>query len=233
MSYDIMLHVATLIVVVGVFFKKITALFRSLFRWIARKNDESDKKNLGMIIAVLIATFITGCAGILLKDHLPESPLTVSCLLLVTGVILSSTKIVEIYRKKRPRQTQSFDVKSGIAVGLTVGIAQSIGVLPGISRSGITVSSALFVNTDKKDAGDISFLISIPAIVGAMLLDIGKIDSLFATVSPTVLFAGMAAAGIAGLISLVLLLKLIRSGQFYYFAFYLIPAGIAGIIYFS
>ncbi len=233
MSYDIMLHVATLIVVVGVFFKKITALFRSLFRWIARKNDESDKKNLGMILAVLIATFITGCAGILLKDHLPESPLTVSCLLLVTGVILSSTKIVEIYRKKRPRQTQSFDVKSGIVVGFTVGIAQSIGVLPGISRSGITVSSALFVNTDKKDAGDISFLISIPAIVGAMLLDIGKIDSLFAAVSPTVLFAGMAAAGIAGLISLVLLLKLIRSGQFYYFAFYLIPAGIAGIIYFS
>lgn len=234
LSYDIMLHVATLIVVVGIFHKKILVLFRSLFRFLLRKNDESDKKNLGMIAAILVATAITGCAGFLLQDHLPENPLIVSCLFLVTGLILTASKAAELFWKKHPdHPIQSFDLKSGLITGITTGIAQSIGVLPGISRSGITVSAALLINTDKKDAGDISFLISVPAILGAMLLDIGELDSLFAAVSPSVLFAGMASAMIAGAAALLLLLKLIRSGKFYYFSIYLIPAGIAGIVYFA
>lgn len=234
LSYDIMLHVATLIVVVCIFYKKIFMLFRSFFRFIVRKNDETDKKNLGMITAIVIATAITGCAGFLLQDLLPENPLIVSGLFLVTGVILLLSKAAELFWKNHPRYpVQSFDFKSGLITGIATGIAQSIGVLPGISRSGITVSAALMINTDKKDAGDISFLISVPAILGAMLLDIGELDSLFAAVSPSVLFSGMAAAMVAGAAALLLLLKLIRSGQFYFFSIYLIPAGITGIIYFS
>lgn len=234
LSYDIMLHVATLIVVVGVFYKKILLLFRSFFRFIVRKNDESDRKNLGMIITILVATAVTGCAGFVLKDLLPENPLIVSCLFLVTGFILLLSKAAERFWQNRPQYAvQSFSPKSGFITGLVAGIAQSIGVLPGISRSGITVSAALMINTDKKDAGDISFLISVPAILGAMLLDIGEIDSLFAAVSPFVLFAGMVSAMAAGAVALLLLLKLIRSGKFYYFSLYLIPAGIAGIIFFS
>lgn len=234
LSYDIMLHVATLIVVVCIFYKKIFILFRSFFRFIARKNDETDKKNLGMIVTILTATAITGCAGVLMKDLLPENPLIVSCLFLATGVILMLSKAAELFWRKHPRYpVQSFDLKSGLITGITTGIAQSIGVLPGISRSGITVSAALMVNTDKKDAGDISFLISVPAILGAMLLDIGELDSLFAAVSPSVLLSGMLSAMIAGAAALLLLLKLIRSGKFYYFSIYLIPAGIAGIIYFA
>lgn len=234
LSYDIMLHVATLIVVVCIFYKKIFVLFRSFFRFIARKNDETDKKNLGMITAILVATAITGCAGFLLQDLLPENPLTVSCLFLVTGVILILSKAAELFWKKHPGcPVQSFDLKSGLITGVTTGIAQSIGVLPGISRSGITVSAALMINTDKKEAGDISFLISVPAILGAMLLDIGELDSLFAAVPPSVLFSGMISAMAAGAAALLLLLKLIRSGKFYFFSIYLIPAGIAGIIYFS
>lgn len=234
LSYDIMLHVATLVVVVVIYRRKILEILLSFFRFVRKKSQSGDKKNLGILLTLVIATFITGCAGLLLRDVLPENPFVVSCLLLTTGFILLFSKVTEIYWQRRKLiPCQSFSPASSVFVGVVVGIAQSIGVFPGISRSGITISSALMVHTDKKDAGDISFLVSIPAIAGAMILDLGKLDSLFATVSPLVMASGMISAMISGAVALLLLLKLINSGRFYYFSLYLIPVGIAGMIYFS
>jgi len=83
---------------------------------------------------------------------------------------------------------------------------------------------------NRESAGEFSFLISLPAIAGALLLELRDVGSLLATVPLSSLIAGFLSAFIVGMASLVLLLRLIRRGKLYYFSFYLIPAGILGFI---
>ncbi len=107
-----------------------------------------------------------------------------------------------------------------------VGFAQGIGVMPGISRSGSTIASSLFCNIDRETAGTFSFLLSIPAILGAFILELKDLDQLSSTVAPLPLIAGCLAAFLSGLFALKVLLKLIKKGRLEYFAFYLIPLAV-------
>jgi undecaprenyl-diphosphatase len=117
----------------------------------------------------------------------------------------------------------------GIKEGLITGIAQGIGVLPGISRSGISITASLFVGIEREQAGEYAFLISIPAIIGALILKIKDIEVL--SIDPIVLLAGMATSFVVGLFSLLFLIRLIRKGRLFFFSFYLIPAGIISIFF--
>ena len=108
---------------------------------------------------------------------------------------------------------------------------QGLGTLPGISRSGSTISGALFSKLDRKAAGDYSFIISIPAILGAFVLDLKDLGEVSSTIGMPQVLAGCIAAFITGFISLKLLMKIIRKGKLAWFSAYLIPAGILGLIF--
>ncbi len=236
MIYDVLLHVATLLVVCIVFYKRIWAIIKSLFRLVLKKNSDEDIKNIAYFIIIIIATVITGIMGLILNKVIGEfSPIFVSILFIITGLILLSTYFLQKYKNRRKIEPLKLNYKNSLLIGTIVGVAQGIGVLPGISRSGITVSSALFANVDKKNCGDISFLISIPAILGALILKIseGGLNQLSNSITIPVLITGLATSLIVGFASLILLLKLIRSGKFYLFSFYLFAIGIFGTIYFS
>jgi undecaprenyl-diphosphatase len=221
--FDVLLHAATLLVILIVFRRTIGGLFAALGRLIRRRSLPEDSPRIRLILAVITATFFTGLIGILLKDFSFEAhPKIVSAFLLVTALILLVTRRFENREAaKRP----------GLREGVITGIAQGIGVLPGISRSGITISAAIFAGVNRGEAGEFSFLLSIPAILGALILSLRDSGSLAAMVSPGVLLGGIAAAAVTGYISLRFLLRLIRGGKLYLFAFYLIPVGIAGIIF--
>ncbi len=233
--YDVLLHTATLLVVCIVFYKKIWAILKSLGRFIARKNDESDIKNLSYFIIIIVATLITGVIGVFLNKLIEDfPPVVISILFIITGFILLSTYFLQKHRKKTGKKALVLNYKNSLLVGLVSGFSQGLGVLPGISRSGITVSANLFANVDKKDCGDISFLISIPAILGALILKIaeGGLTQLNQNLSVSVLLVGMFTSLVVGFASLLLLLKLIRSGKFYIFCLYLFAIGIFGLVYF-
>jgi undecaprenyl-diphosphatase len=115
--------------------------------------------------------------------------------------------------------------------GLITGLAQGIGVLPGISRSGITISAGLASGMSREVAGEFSFLLAIPAIVGALLLDIGDIGSLLGTVAPLPLILGALASFLVGVAALRLLLPIVRRGKLVWFAAYLIPLGLIAILF--
>ena len=224
--YDVFLHVATLLAVVIVFRKRIAALFGAFFRLCARKNTPEDKPQLTMIWGTILATVITAVVGLSLKKVLPQnqSMLFIGICFICTAIILVLSEFIfsKIAEKKE------LNIKNSAIIGL----AQGIGTLSGISRSGITISTSLFCGIDRKTAGEFSFILSIPAILGAFIIELKDADILTNNISWGVIIAGCVSAFVFGIVALKLLLKLIQKGSLSYFAWYLIPLGLCCIIFF-
>ena len=227
--YDVLLHVSTLVVVVVVFRRKIAALFGALGRWIGgRRNPgerrEEDSENLRLLLFIILGSVPTAAVGLLfsrIEAGIVAQPRIVAALFLVTAVILVSTRFV--------RGKKGYRELGGLAV-LAVGLAQGIGVLPGISRAGITISAALLLGLEREKAGEFSFLLAIPAILGALLLQLREAEDLLAQVGALTVAAGVTASFLVGLAALLLLLRLVRRGRLPWFAAYLVPLGIVGLI---
>lgn len=226
--FDIFLHLATLAAVCLYFWRKIWDLLKVLGRWITKNKEykEQDAAGRTTIIAIIISTIITAVLGVVVSKLLPELSIKFTCAgFLITALLL----IVSSRIKKSDSQLPAKPVSPIQAV--IIGIMQGIGTLPGISRSGSTISGALFCGVDQKVAGDYSFIVSIPAILGAFVLELKDLGEVSESVGAAPVIAGCAAAFAVGYISLTYLMKLIRKGKLQWFAAYLIPLGIAGMIF--
>jgi undecaprenyl-diphosphatase len=222
--YDVLLHVCTLIVVVIVFRSRIGSIFSSIWSAVRSTAGPGDRENLRLTLYILIATGVTGVVGFVLsrfEDLFFNRPRLVSLLFLATALLLLSTLV---------RRGQRDYFQLGFLGAVIVGLAQGVGVLPGISRAGITISAALLLGLDRQRAGEFSFLIAIPAILGALLLQLREAGSLLEVVDPLVLLAGFAASFVIGLLSLILLLRVVRRGQLALFSIYLVPLGVISFI---
>lgn len=243
--FDVFLHLATLASVCIYFRKKIARLFVILGRWIARKpadknapleNDDvlcgNDYAGRKTIIAILLTTFITGIIGVINSKLIPELSIKFTCAgFLVTSCLLIISSLIEKKRTNTKKDDATSSKSITIKQATLIGIMQGIGTLPGISRSGSTISGALFSNLDRKAAGDYSFIVSIPAILGAFILELKDLDEMTGSIGAAPIIAGCAAAFAVGYVSLYLLMKLLRKGNLQWFAAYLIPAGILGLIF--
>ncbi len=221
--FDVLLHVSTLVVVFIIFRKKIGSILRSLYRGIAKKQNETDRENIKLFFIIMVATLVTVILGYAISFlHMERFPKVTSALFIATAGVLIGTRFV--------RGTRDYS-DIGVKEGLIVGCAQGLGVFPGISRAGITISASLYTGLSREKAGEFSFLISIPAILGAFVLTLRDAGSLGAMVSPGILALGTGTSFIVGLLSLLLLLRLVRKGKLYFFALYLVPLGVAGLIF--
>ena len=220
--FDVLLHVATLIVVVVFFRERVGRILVSLGRWLARRSGEEDATDLRIAWLIVVATVATGALGVALNElEVGLHPRVVSVLFIVTAAVLVGAHFLggsKEYRDLRVRDA------------LVVGAAQGMGVLPGISRSGITIGASLAAGLARERAGEFAFLVSIPAVLGALLLTLRDAGELSSAVGPVALIVGFLAALVVGFFSLALLVRLIRGGRLYLFAFYLVPLGVAGII---
>jgi len=223
--FDVLLHVATLLVVIWVFRRRLKGLFMSVFRFFGYRMRENDRANLRLILRLLAATMITaGIAYALSTLRVFESPITVSALFILTALILLST--IKLKGEKKIEELSWVGA-------LVTGAAQGFGVLPGISRSGITIASGIMVGMDRKAAGEFSFLLLIPAVGAAFLLSLKDAMELSGTVHAGSLAAGFTSALIVGYASLRILMWLIARGRLWFFAIYLIPVGIMGLLRFG
>ena len=240
--FDVLLHLATLLAVCIYFWKKIWALLKCLGRWIARKpmpenqiSDDllcgTDERGRKAIIAIILSTLVTGVMGIVTSKLIPEMPIKVTC----AGFVFTALLLIvsAIIGKKRAEKANASDNEKGITwiQALVIGFMQGIGTLPGVSRSGSTISGAMFSGLDRKIAGDYSFIISIPAILGAFILEVKDLDEVSGSIGLAPIMVGCTAAFIVGYLSLALLMKMIRKGKLQWFAAYLIPLGILGMIF--
>ncbi len=222
--FDISLHMATLVAVLVVFRSRIAALLAVTGRFLIRRNRPEDAAALRLILALLVATAVTGVIGLTLKDLVSQFPIpAIAVLFLVTALILVVSDRI------KPKNTVTVP---GIPQALCVGLAQGLGVMPGLSRSGSTIGASLLCGLDRKEAGEFSFLLSIPAILAAFILELKDADTLLTAIDPVALAAGVLTAFLVGLLALKLLLTLIRRGRLSYFAFYLVPLGISVLVLF-
>jgi undecaprenyl-diphosphatase len=219
--FDVILHVATLFSVLVVFRKRIVGIVISCLRFVRRRSGEADAENLAIVLPALAATVCTAVTGLMIDriDFSGQVKL-VSGFFLVTAVILISASF-----RKGGTGYRQLTMKQGILVG----IAQGLGVFPGISRSGITISAGLVVGLKREEAGEFAFLLVIPAIAGALVLKLKDFSELAGTVAPLQLLAGSLAAFVAGVLALMLLMPIVRKGKLAWFAVYLVPAGLLGL----
>lgn len=240
--FDVILHIATLFAVVMVLWKRIAAIFMALWRFLfsrktptvksltktQKKKDEEGRQNLAFILPILIATAVTGVIGILIEKVLLDAFPGLGGTKVVAVNMLITAAILGLTARLKPGVRGPAQIGKGRA--LFIGLAQGIGVFSGISRSGITISAGLFAGLSRETAGEFSFLLSIPAILGAFVLTIGDAGSMLATVSWAQLALAFATALFSGMASLRILMKIIKSGKIYWFAPYLVLVGIAGLI---
>ena len=218
--YDILLHIATLLVIAAYFRRRIVTLAAGVLRAIGGSRSSDDMAELKLFGIIMAGTVCTAVIGLLVRSaEIFRYEDVVYSLFIATALILILVSFV------RPKHTTD---RPRLLQGLIVGIAQGIGTLPGISRSGITISAALWSGISKERAGELSFLFFIPAVLGALLLEL--LDGFGTmTVSAPAVAAGMLAAIVTGFISLKLLMALVSSSRLYLFSFYLIPLGIVGL----
>lgn len=225
--FDVILHVATLAAVVIVFRKRIGGLFAALWRWLTRKTRVEDRDDLRFIVAVLVGTVLTGAIGLGIDKLHPAENLK----LVSAGFIATAAILVVSERLAARVATKGAGRAPGLREGLIVGIAQGIGVLPGVSRSGITISASLGAGIDRGKAGEFSFILSIPAVLGAFLLELKDAGALLegANIPPVAL--GFIVAFASGLVAIKLLMGLIKRARLSWFAAYLVPLGIIGLLF--
>ncbi|MDY5047748.1 MAG: undecaprenyl-diphosphate phosphatase [Treponema porcinum] len=241
--FDIMLHLATLLAVVLYFRKKIWTLLCVFGRLIARRpapkavnKDDllcgTEARGRMTILAVIITTVVTGAIGVFTSKLIPDMPVKVTCAgFIVTAILLVFSSIIE--RRNSGAVKNSAEKNDGIKwyQAIVIGVMQGIGTLPGISRSGSTIAGSQLCGVNRAAAGEYSFIVSIPAILGAFLLELKDFAEVGSTVGAAPVIAGCAAAFAWGYISLAVLMKIIRKGKLEWFACYLIPAGILGILF--
>jgi undecaprenyl-diphosphatase len=238
--FDVFLHVATLAAVILFFRRQVWELLCAFGRWITRRpvsdrikgssgltcTDEAARKT---VRAVIIATVVTGIIGIIVEKKLSELPVKVICGGFVfTAVILVVSSLIG---KKEERKGAVPSEGISWKQSLVIGFAQGVGTLPGISRSGSTIAGGLLSGVNRTDAGEFSFIVSIPAIVGAFLLELKDLGSVSSEIGAVPVAAGCITAFAVGYASLAWLMRIIRRGKLEWFACYLIPAGILGMIF--
>lgn len=226
--YDLILHVATLVVVLGFFRVRILQILGALLRWAGRREPQSgDPADVRLAGVIILASIMTAGLGLVVRELNPHAaPRLAAALFLVTAALL----IVAHFAGRRSGEAGSVDTPITARHGIIVGIVQGLAVFPGISRSGSTIAASLLSGVPRERAGEFAFLISVPAILGATLLEFLTADQLAAVVSPLAILAGFLSALIVGYLSLAMLVRLISGGKLWVFSIYLIPLGVWGLI---
>ena len=215
-AFDTVLHLATALALIIYFWRDIWGLITL----------EEKGTSLKMIWLLLIATIITGIIGFTFKDYfesLFSSVAAVGGFLILTGVVI----LLGEWLGKGRRILKDMNVWDALLIGL----AQGCAIAPGLSRSGTTISASLARNLDRQLAAKFSFLLAIPAILGAGLLQskaIIKAGTLGIGIWPLVL--GFIAAFISGLIAIKLFMQMIQRTSIRIFAYYCFAAGALTLI---
>lgn len=206
--FEVTVHMGTLMSILTVFWQDLKNLL----------SDLSTRENRMMIIYIILATIPIAVVGLVFKPEIEQSfhnLQLVGLSLLVTATALIVTKWVG-------KEQTEVDGKRAIIIG----IAQSLALIPGISRSGITIASGLIAGLKRREAARFSFLIAIPALIGSGLLTLPDLALSGANGIPAmVLLTGLVTSFVVGIIVLKLLLGILEKGRLYYFGFYCLIVG--------
>lgn len=228
LAFDVIVHLGTAVAVIAFTWRELGEILASLVklpRWLiggklAQAQDERGLRLLGLLV---LGSIPAGLAGIFLQDQfraLFGAPIVVSVLLLVTGLILLGAD------KAQQGDKQLAEVRAGDS--FLVGLAQAGAILPGISRSGSTIAAGLKLGLSREAAAKFSFLLSLPAIGGAALLELGDLGQ--SAISRGSLAVGFVTSALAGYFAIRYLVALLQRGKLRGFAYYCFAVGLASFV---
>jgi undecaprenyl-diphosphatase len=228
--FDISVHLGTLVAVFIFFRRDIYAIILSVLNYcksvfktgsFSPANKDSDLKFALLIIIGSVPTAVIGLLFRKIADQLFSSVLISGSMLILTGVILFFTRFV----KNSDKGISLFSVKDAFIIGISQGLA----VMPGLSRSGTTIATGLFLGLNHETAARYSFLLSIPAILGATLLSFGDFAG-SQIIAAKIYMTGAFVSGLTGYLALNILFYIVKKGRLHYFSPYCLIIGIIGII---
>jgi len=220
-TFEILVHFGTLLSVIIYFWKRLWGLFLSILPPFKEERKE-DRKMIGYLAIASVPAAIVGFSP--LKDHFEgayEKPALVGLLLVLTGAILFLPRLL------KTKGTKEVGIKSAI----TMGLGQALAILPGVSRSGSTIVSGMVSGTKSSAAAEFSFLMAIPAIAAASLLEVKDLVTIETELLGAYI-AGGVVAFLSGLAAIYAVLAAIRRGKFEYFGVYCVIAGLLAFFYF-
>lgn len=225
-TFEVFVHFGTAMSILTVYRKDIADLFRAAFKGLAKPGEIGDLYNADpafkTVVFILITMIPTGIVYVVFKDQLEAAfadPTLVSGMLLVTGVLL----LLTLLRKNTTGELTP--LKS-----FFIGVAQSVAMIPGISRSGSTICIAIYQNVDQEKAANFSFLMVLPVIVGATILKFGEAFGPEAETAILPLILGTIVAYVSGIFAIRMVLAVVRKGNLSWFAYYCFFVGGLGLI---
>ena len=210
---NIVLHVGTLLSIIVFYWQRIRQLL------------VEDRRTIGLLILGTIPGVAIGVPVEAWGPSLLESPLLAGVLLVVTGIML-------LLVSRRPFGQKPYTSLSP-RQALTIGLSQAAAILPGLSRSGATISTGLVLGLSPQSAATFSFLLALPIIAGGGMYKILSMlmDNQPLTTPPLYLLTGAAVAFAVGLVSLSLLVRWLEAGRWQWFAWWCIPLGVVVIVW--
>jgi len=225
--FDLFLHIATLVAVLAMYRQDVYTLFTAW--WSPRHGipentpERASARRLGLLL--VLANVPTAVIGLLFEstfEQLFSAPWIVGIALLVTGTLLW------LLRPSSGHARGTSQV--GMAHAILLGCIQGLAITPGISRSGSTIAIALLCGVSRESAARFSFLMAIPAILGAALLKSASVSTL-SMAELNLVIVGMASAMVVGYIALRYLIRLVMQGELWRFAFYCWTVGLTAILF--
>jgi len=221
--FEISVHVGTLAAVLLVYREKVRGLVTGACRFLSSGFGDA-REEAAYIGYMAVASIPAAIVGFLLHDEIGalfDSPRATAVMFVATALVLAASRI------GRPERRLT------AATALLIGVAQAVAILPGCSRSGWTITAGLLLGLRFHRAAEFSFLISIPAILGALALEIWKNPVAASRGDIATLLIGGLAAFLAGWFALRLLLRILRSGSMHGFSYYLVALGAAAFVFFT
>lgn len=215
LTFTVILHFATALSTILVFRKDILQLIKGLFQF---KNNDEFKFSLKIVLSMIPAALV----GILLEDQIDSmfngNVFFVGCMLILTAGLL-------LLADRAKNTDKQLNEKSAFIIG----ISQAIAILPGISRSGATISTAVLLGVDKEQSARFSFLMVVPLIFGKIAKDIlgGEISLSSSEAMP--MMVGFIAAFFTGLLACTWMIKLVKNSKLSYFSIYCLIVGLIAI----
>jgi undecaprenyl-diphosphatase len=223
LAFDVLLHVASLLALLVYFSGDLVDLARGTLA-----GDERSRRLVGLLA---LATVPAVVAGVVLADYFEgtfEDASAAAVQLVVTAAILVVAEQAFAFHERRRAETGGslrtmHELNARDATG--IGVAQAISILPGISRSGATIAAGLAVATRREDAARFAFLLAIPALFGAALVEVPDLDS--ASLGTGAAVAGFLASLVTSYAAIAMLIRYLKTRSLYPFAVYCLVAGIA------
>jgi undecaprenyl-diphosphatase len=219
LTFSIIVHGATFLSVLVVFRYDILQLITGLLRF--RWNDETK-----FVFLLVISAIPVGIVGVVFKTEIEA---LFSGNILFVGIMLLITSLLLLLTQLAPPKKKEVNIGSAIIIGL----AQTLAILPGISRSGATISTALYLGIDREKATRFSFLMVLIPIFGASFFEVMELAAAAepSATATSSLLTGAMAAFLSGLLACSWMLKIVRRGKLAYFSIYTAIAGILAIYF--